>query len=340
MYVRAPITRLWHRNLPHPLAYKEGSRLFYRLNHSDSRSEAEKPLNNVEQKQPSEEEQVSYKPASSFPWVLSNEEPRIPAYPYPLAPNMWSLLNYLPTFAQREMSKYLGTRMLRLNTGFSYFPEQFLIGATLATRKAFEILSLDLASEKEEKSQSAESVFSPVLLQRLRDARSQVDPDARFNISIPQIYDATIKDVWITLGSPQAFQKNRQYEIMQWMTLTIGVKAARQNEDEEAFSDYRGRIAKGLMDGAHFKVDVEIDADVEYKVSKSKSTEGDQDNSVLLYDRGRRPLIISFETPYFEPADRMVAGRDEDDEPIMDWSWRISDIDQLLAKEDIDSHKA
>lgn len=210
----------------------------------------------------------------------------------------------------------------------------------MATRKAFEILSLDLASEKEEKSQSAESVFSPVLLQRLRDARSQVDPDARFNISIPQIYDATIKDVWITLGSPQAFQKNRQYEIMQWMTLTIGVKAARQNEDEEAFSDYRGRIAKGLMDGAHFKVDVEIDADVEYKVSKSKSTEGDQDNSVLLYDRGRRPLIISFETPYFEPADRMVAGRDEDDEPIMDWSWRISDIDQLLAKEDIDSHKA
>lgn len=61
-------------------------------------------------------------------WLLSKEEPRIPSYPYPSAPTMWSLLNYLPAFAQREMSKYLGTRMLRLNTGFSYFPEQFLIG--------------------------------------------------------------------------------------------------------------------------------------------------------------------------------------------------------------------
>lgn len=200
------------------------------------------------------------------------------------------------------------------------------------------MLSLDLGPEKQEISH-ADSVFSPALLQKLRDARSQVNPDARFNISLPQIYDATVKDVWITLGSPQAIQKNRQYEIMQWMTLTIGVKAARQNEDEEAFSDYRGRVAKGLMDGAHFKVDVEIDADVEYKVLNPESTEGDKEDSVVLYDRGRRPLIISFETPYFEPADRMVAGRDEDGEPIMDWNWRISDIDQLLAKEVLDSHK-
>jgi hypothetical protein len=209
----------------------------------------------------------------------------------------------------------------------------------LATRKAFETLSLDLALEKEEMSQNAESIFSPALLQKLRDARTQVNPETRFNISIPQVYDATIKDVWITLGNPQAFQNNRQYEIMQWMTLTIGVKAARQSEDEEAFSDYRGRVAKGLMDGAHFKVDVEIDADVEYKISNPKASEDDKEDGILLYDRGRRPLIISFETPYFEPADRMVAGRDEDDEPIMDWSWRIADIDQLLAKEEIDSRK-
>jgi hypothetical protein len=202
----------------------------------------------------------------------------------------------------------------------------------MATRKALEILSEDLTVGNEKSSEKLESTFSPTLLQTLRDVRREMDPNLHIDISIPQIYDATIKDVWITLGSPRAFDMNRQYEVMQWMTLTIGVKAARQSEEEENFSDYRGRVAKGLMDGAHFKVDVEIDADVEYKVSIPKSQE-DSDPSVLIYDRGRRPLIISFETPYFEPADRMVAGRDEDDEPIMDWNWRIADIDQLLAKE-------
>jgi len=251
---------------------------------------------------------------------------------------MWSLLNYLPTFAQREMSKYLGTRMLRLNTGMSYFPEQFLIGSTIATRKALELLSQDLNTENKETSERVRSIFAPAILQKLKDARKELDPAVQIDISIPQVYDAVIKDIWITLGSPRAFENNRQYEIMEWMTLTIGVKAARQQEEEEKFSDYRGRVAKGLMDGAHFKVDVEIDADVEYKVSSPKSLDNN-DDSVLIYDRGRRPLIISFETPYFEPADRMVAGRDEDDEPIMDWNWRISDIDQLLAKEALEERK-
>jgi hypothetical protein len=209
----------------------------------------------------------------------------------------------------------------------------------MATRRAFEILSQELTIEDKEKSERAKSIFSPALLQRLKDARKELDPKIQIDISIPQVYDANIKDIWITLGSPRAFDNNRQYELMQWMTLTIGVKAARQTDEEENFSNYRGRVAKGLMDGAHFKVDVEIDADVEYKVSKPKSPDGNND-SVLMYDRGRRPLIISFETPYFEPADRMVAGRDEDDEPIMDWSWRIADIDQLLAKEALDERKA
>ncbi|KAI9281276.1 hypothetical protein BC943DRAFT_330066 [Umbelopsis sp. AD052] len=269
-------------------------------------------------------------------WLLSKEEPRIPSYPYPSAPSMWSLLNYLPAFAQREMSKYLGTRMLRLNTGFSYFPEQFLIGASLATRKALETLSEDLTMGNKESSEKLESTFSPALLQKLRDTRKEMDPNLNIDISIPQIYDATIKDVWITLGTPRAFENNRQFEVMQWMTLTVGVKAAKHSEDEENFSDYRGRVAKGLMDGAHFKVDVEIDADVEYTVSSPKLQEaGDAD--VLIHDRGRRPLIISLETPYFEPADRMVAGRDENDEPIMDWNWRIADIDQLLAKEALEN---
>jgi hypothetical protein len=202
----------------------------------------------------------------------------------------------------------------------------------LATRKALECLSEDLTKGSKESSEKLESTFSPALLQKLRDTRYEMDPNLTIDISIPQIYDATIKDVWITLGTPRAFENNRQFEVMQWMTLTVGVKAARQSEDEENFSDYRGRVAKGLMDGAHFKVDVEIDADVEYTVSTPKSQEvGNAD--ILIHDRGRRPLIVSFETPYFEPADRMVAGRDEDDEPIMDWNWRIADIDQLLAKE-------
>ncbi|KAF7722262.1 hypothetical protein EC973_003482 [Apophysomyces ossiformis] len=273
-----------------------------------------------------QEEQTTTSSVRNFPWLLSKDSPRISAYPYKIAPPSWNLLNLLPKRVQHALSRWLGTRMLQLNTGYSYFPEQFLLGAGMATRHALEALSHHLSHPDEGDDSQLESMFGLKVLERFRDAAKKELKGAQVMISLPQIYDLNYQDVWVKLGSEQSFENRRNYEVVEWMTLSLGTRKAVADEAEESFADYRARTARSLMEGAQLAVDVEIDADVVYKVSK--------EDDVVLYDEGRRNLIVRFETPYFEPANRMVSGRDpETQEPINDWSWRITDIDQLLEKE-------
>ncbi|KAG0167674.1 hypothetical protein DFQ29_000309, partial [Apophysomyces sp. BC1021] len=196
----------------------------------------------------------------------------------------------------------------------------------MASRHALRALSEHLSHPDDGESTELDTMFGPKLLERFREAAGKELKGANVMISLPQIYDLNYGDVWVKLGSAQAFENTRRYEVVEWMTLSLGTRKAMGDEDEESFADYRARTAKGLMEGAQLAVDVEIDADVMYKITK--------DEDILLYDKGRRTLVMRFETPYFEPANRMVSGRDpETQEPINDWSWRITDIDQLLEKE-------
>jgi hypothetical protein len=70
--------------------------------------------------------QLTYYPLLA--WLLSNDQPRIAKYPYEEAPRDWSVLNMLPISLQHALGKWLGTRILQLNTGYDNFPEQFLVG--------------------------------------------------------------------------------------------------------------------------------------------------------------------------------------------------------------------
>ncbi|KAI7876461.1 hypothetical protein K492DRAFT_239749 [Lichtheimia hyalospora FSU 10163] len=265
----------------------------------------------------------------SFPWLLHNDPPRVEQYPYAHASGPFSLLNILPTFIQHASSVRLASRTLYLNTGFSYFPEQFLLGATMATRRALEVLSQHLTDPSNEtRRDELEQMMNPMLLARLEQgAKKALGLHDEILLSVPQIYDANLGDVWLTLGNSRAFVTPREYDIFEWMTIQVGMKKV-NDSDEESFGDARMRVARGLLEGAHVRVDVKVDADVVYKVNRG--------DDILMYDEGRRTLLVQFETPYFEPADKMVSSRDENGEPINDWSWRISDIDQLLTKEKLD----
>jgi hypothetical protein len=61
-------------------------------------------------------------------WLLCQDKPRIPKYPYESAPQDWSFLNLLPVGLQHVLTQWLGNRILQLNTGSEYFPDQFLVG--------------------------------------------------------------------------------------------------------------------------------------------------------------------------------------------------------------------
>ncbi|KAI8636053.1 hypothetical protein BD408DRAFT_426769 [Parasitella parasitica] len=264
-----------------------------------------------------------------FPWLLSQDPPRIPKYPYEQAPHDWSFLNLLPISLQHALGKWLGTRVLQLNTGHNNFPEQFLVGAGLASRQAVSLLTDQI--NHQDKMEELQHIMGPDLLHRYLEA---VPDNTNIYIDIPQIYDVNLGDIWITLGNSNAFSDDRNYQVLRWMTVQLGLhKCKGKSELEEPFKEYRERIAKSIMEGVQVGVDVLLDADVAYKVIDKKN----KDN-MLLYNEGRRTLRMRFATPYFEPASKMVSGRDEETgEPINDWNWRLVDIDQLLEKESMDA---
>ncbi|CAO3628487.1 unnamed protein product [Cunninghamella blakesleeana] len=293
---------------------------------------------------------------SQFPWLLSNSPPRIKEYPYIKAPSDWGFLNILPIKLQHALCRWLGYRMLQLNMGENYFPDQFLLGASLGTRKTLESISKFLTEPSEATIEEVNQLISPTLAKSLLGkAEGAFAIHDEINISLPQIYDVTVGDIWVTLGNKDALKQPKKFETLKWMTLMVALRRFDLNsESEEPFSEFRKRVGQGLMEGAHIAIDVEIDADVRYQIlrpihhsdipSSSSPVLNDhqQDNNnnkeIILFDEGRRNLLVRFESPYFVPASTMVSGRDQyTGEPINDWSFRIADIDQLVEKQQLDN---
>lgn len=200
--------------------------------------------------------------------------------------------------------------------------------ATFASRRALSVLSQYISHPQDSTYAELERMFNPELLERF----TQHFKDTRYRVSVtlPQIYDANLADIWVTLGPSRAFNPNSQYEVAQWMTFTFCLRQSMPNFDNETFAEYRNRMKEDFQQGLRFKVDVVIDADVVYKVEDKENGE------ICLYDQGRRDLLVQFETPYFEPAHEMVSRDPDTRDIVMDWSWRISDIDHLLERERLD----
>lgn len=78
-----------------------------------------------------------------------------------------------------------------------------------------------------------------------------------------------------------------------------------------------------------------VDASIDYTIRS------EQLNHDVVSDFSRRPLLVRFETPFFEPAEKMVQSRSmsRPDEAPIDWNWRISDIDYLLEQDFIERRK-
>ncbi|KAI7862723.1 hypothetical protein BDF14DRAFT_1745943 [Spinellus fusiger] len=264
-----------------------------------------------------------------FPWLLSTSPSRIPKYPYRNANKDWIFLNYLPRFVQKSLSQFICDRIVTLNTGADYYPEQFLVGAGMACRHTLETLSRHLTNPQEETEEALSLMMSLTLLERLETAACYtLEKTDVVEISLPQIYDANVKDTWVTMGNSEGLEDSEKYETMEWNTLQIYLKRSVFDDHGESYRDYRAKTINGLMEGVQIAVDVEIDADIHYSIKR--------EGNVLIEDRGRRSLVVRLESPYFEPAHEIVSGRDEAGNPINEWSWIITDLDYLLEKDKLD----
>ncbi|KAG0021267.1 hypothetical protein BGZ80_002736 [Entomortierella chlamydospora] len=258
--------------------------------------------------------------AYDFPWLYdgSSHLSRIPHYPYAKAPKIWALLGIIPQSIQYLICKSACERMLRNNTSPEYFPDQFLQGAGLAMHQMIPLISTNIDREP----------LTHMMTQELYDRfeselEKQEAVKSEVNIKLAAIHDGMVKDVWVLLGPKLKSGSTRGFIRWRWQSLTVVLRAATDDMSS------RDQVTQMMMEGVQFKVDVEFDASIDYTI---KSNVLNQD---VVSDFTRRPLLVRFETPFFEPADKMVASRSmsRPHEAPIDWNWRVSDIDYLLEQD-------
>ncbi|KAG9324687.1 hypothetical protein KVV02_001669 [Mortierella alpina] len=264
--------------------------------------------------------------AYDFPWLYdgSNHSTRIPHYPYAKAPKVWALLGWIPQSIQYMICKSACERMLRNNTSPEYFPDQFLQGAGLAIHQMLPLLAtnVDRDALRHMMTQELYERFDSEL-QRQEEIKSDV------SIQLAAVHDGMVKDVWVLLGPKLKSSTARGFIRWRWQSLTVALRAATDQMSS------RDQVAQMMMEGVQFKVDVEFDATIDYTI---RSKVLDQD---MVSDLTRRPLLVRFETPFFEPAETMVQSRSmsRPHEAPIDWNWRVSDIDYLLEQDFIERRK-
>ncbi|KAF9364048.1 hypothetical protein BGX34_002651 [Mortierella sp. NVP85] len=215
-------------------------------------------------------------------------------------------------------------RMLRNNTSPEYYPDQFLRGAGLAIHQMLPLLSTNINREP------LTNMLTQELYDRLEsELQRQEEVSSDVSIKLATVHDGMVKDVWVLLGPKLSSGSTRGFIRWRWQSLTIALRAA----TDEMSS--REQVANMMLEGVQFKVDVEFDATIDYTI-RSKIL-----NSDVISDFTRRPLLVRFETPYFQPAEEMLRSRSmsRPDEAPIDWNWRVSDIDYLLEQDFIERRK-
>ncbi|RHZ75980.1 hypothetical protein Glove_208g22 [Diversispora epigaea] len=282
----------------------------------------------------------------TFPWLHGNQLPRIINYPYLISNSRKSLtsqiLSLLPVFLQHKISMWVTAKMLKGATSSSYFPDEFLAGASYAIRQVCAAFSTpsDLEALKQ--------MFTPKLYDHFVTELEKISSEkSSITIEISKIYNAKIHDIWVNVGPQKATQKRlsddkeiqKNYLIIHWMTIRIGIQ---RGDEKESYTERKAKVSKAFSDGIGFKVDVNFDADIIYSLKSSE-------NQQLIYDQVRRPLIVRFESPYFEPSNKIFkkitsnetgsGDINEEEDSVMNWNWQVGDIDYLLEKEDLESEE-
>ncbi|CAG8555460.1 13507_t:CDS:2, partial [Cetraspora pellucida] len=267
----------------------------------------------------------------TFPWLYGDQPPRIKNYPYPIPDSgsdiIFSLLALLPTFIQHELCKLFGFRLLKDSTSSAYFPKEFIIGVTFAIYQVCDALSSPTDQEQ------LKQMFTPRLYDRYISEFEKIEKEkSTIKIELQKIHGLGIRDIWFTIA-PKKVITNRDYNIIQWMASKIAVpKISEGMSNIERKSRISFSAAKNYASVINFKVDMEVDADVMYTLKSEQ-------NETLIHDKTRRIVLFRFESPYFEPTEKISSSKTTDghSDITLNWNWRVGDIDYLLEKEDLES---
>ncbi|ORY04090.1 hypothetical protein K493DRAFT_345838 [Basidiobolus meristosporus CBS 931.73] len=246
-----------------------------------------------------------------FPWLYGEQPPRIGTPKYNMHPRVknFPLAEYIvPPIARW----HCGSK-LQSYTSPDYFPDQFLIGAALATKEICRnISSSNLPYLKDNMSHQLYERYAAEL-------ENLSKRNASVNIDFVRLYDGLVKDIWVIEGPQKALTDTKNYVRRQTCTYTLAYH--KKGLDSESFAKYVEFIAKESDKGIFFKVDVEVDADIHFQLSQNETT--------IVDNKARRSIIMSFETEYYEPANKLAVAWNDGT-----LAWKVSDIDRLLEYEE------
>ncbi|KAK9712789.1 hypothetical protein K7432_006902 [Basidiobolus ranarum] len=256
-------------------------------------------------------------PQIDFPWLCGSDASRIKQYPYQMDQPLSFVKSIVPTSICRAVSQWIAIGEIQAYSTREYFPREFLAGAKMTVGPLCASLS------KWDKGYLNDTL-SADLYDRYDKELSELERKGyTLNIEIPKIHNIKLGDIWITRGPKKAFGLKEKYRIYQWMTMKIAIS-------KQTLSSFERSFVQDLHQGLYAKVNVVFDADVLYQIKR--------DGEPFKTDLSRRPLVISFETPYFEPSDAMAKPW-LPDHNIPDWRWRICDVDDLLESERLENRK-
>jgi hypothetical protein len=226
----------------------------------------------------------------------------------------------------------------------AFFPDRFLLGGNNSsfTYKPNRTHLFSLATSALEATvgklsnpsihSNLASVLGDQLLQEYEVAARELKSDlgVRPVILIDKVYDAYLKEVWVTIGPKNATDVLKSQGTLEGTNLEQHFFGTQYMNFLFTLPKEQGQplLQYDISKGSQIAVDLNVRAKVLFELQKIKQ-EASLVPEVVFSDSCTRDVVVRFESPYFNSDTPIaVAGKDGKMEPY--WHWRLVDIDYLV----------
>ncbi|KTW29471.1 uncharacterized protein T551_02087 [Pneumocystis jirovecii RU7] len=281
-------------------------------------------------------------PINKFPFIFKHAKkaPTRPSF-FPVSKGL-KPMTYIFDSLQQFFASYISYSSAETRFGHDYWPNEFCVGGTYATRQFFHLL-------KEPKSKLSKIMTEDLLLLLDDYITKDGQPPLKLRpyIYLNRVYNSKIRTVFVNFGSKDTFkrlseleklnERDPRYIRVRWKTFNIGLKLAPDEKDiPTSFTITKNAALREMKKGISYSVDLEIDGEFETGYFDSL----DEKDSVepKIVNRERRIIVVTFQSQHCDPGSRLsVENVFCDDELVNEGvEWKISDIDYVIFEKKLE----
>lgn len=253
-------------------------------------------------------------------------------------------LTFMFDSLQQFFASYISFSSAELRFGSDYWPNEFCVGATYATRKFFTLL--------QEPRSRLSQIMTEDFLVLLDDYITKDNHEPlRFRpyIRLNHVYSSRIRTVFVNFGCKDTFQhlseleksnkKDSRYIRLRWKTLNIGLKlTSYEKEIPASFTITKNLVIREMKKGVSYSVDLEIDGEFETGYFDYLDEKENENIQPKIINKEQRMIVVTFQSQHCNPGTRLsVENIYSDDELIKEGvEWKISDIDYILFQKKLE----